>query len=307
MLERVSVAALVVAGVLLVGAGGGEAKAATTTWDQAAALADFPVYMPTRTLGLKTSGADAEQNECLPDRRTVMVTGGFGKPSGKGPQIRFWQANPYVCGNPGLSLNYRKVRIRGRKVQVQAFCEGSSDPCTLKPGRKHAWLLWLRLRGGKDRRLTVIEMVGSKMTFGQFVRVARSLRRVDVNRPVVQLTSFLSPDKGIWCSIATGQTAGIEDTTCATASGKMGGTLSPDGSVSLCRNMPYPCVQNWDPDAPVLRDGQRTQLNGFACVPAGGAMTCTVTKGAGKGKGFRIDATSVSEVSPAADLLGFPH
>jgi hypothetical protein len=293
MLRRTTVAALVAVGGLLLGAGPAAAQGpSATAWDDAAASADFPVYRPTRTLGL-TAAVDVRG--CL--EGTSMVAAEFGPPrSRKGPRFAVWQAQS-PCGNPGLSLVYRKVRIHGRTVQLRASCEVSFDPCTLKPGRKHSWLLWLRFRGGEDRKLTVIEMFGRGMTAKRFLRVARSLRRVDLARPVVHLTRFLSPDEGTWCLIGT--TSYDTDARCATESLAFGGTVTPGGTVTLCANEPWPCFQNWDAGAPVLRDGQRSRVAGFECAAQDGAIKCTVTGGVGKGKGFRLDRAGVSEIGPA--------
>jgi hypothetical protein len=290
----VGVAVLTVAGLLL--ADGPAAAQAPVTWDEAAALAGFPVYKPARTFGLKAR-VEAPLNECVGTGKR-MVTAGYGAAAGGRPRIMIWQAAPYPCGDPGESRPYRTVRIRGRKVQVRAFCETLNPRCALRRGQRHSWLLWLRWRGGERHTLTVIEMTGSHVPFKRFVAVARSLRRVDVSRPTVRLNGFLSPDRRVWCGV--GLFSG-DDRWCSTDRPQFGGSVSPDGTVRLCgATVPANplCIQNWDDGAPVLRAGQRSDYGGYVCLADAGAVICTVKAGAGKGRGFRVDAGGVSEVAP---------
>jgi hypothetical protein len=49
------------------------------------------------------------------------------------------------------------------------------------------------------------------------------------------------------------------------------------------------CFQNWDPHAPLLPLGQQNYIDGFLCKSAADGITCTLTAGAGKGEGFRIN------------------
>jgi hypothetical protein len=131
--------------------------------------------------------------------------------------------------------------------------------------------------------------MGSRMSLKAFLRVARSMELVDLSRPTVHLTTFLSPAEDVWCLLGDEISP---ETRCATNSQRFGGTVSPDGTVTLCQDEAYPCFQNWDFDAPVLRDGQASALNGFSCVAENGGITCTIESG----RGFHIDANGVTEL-----------
>ena len=74
-------------------------------------------------------------------------------------------------------------------------------------------------------------------------------------------------------------------------------TLKPSGSVTICTPAaPGDCLQNWDSAAPILRVGQRSELNGFRCISETKGITCTVIAGAGKGKGFLITNSLVTKI-----------
>jgi hypothetical protein len=107
---------------------------------------------------------------------------------------------------------------------------------------------------------------------------------------LVRHVSFLSPDRKIWCRID-------DRAWCVTARPEeRSGTLTRNGEVEICEGY---CTQNWHDDAPVLRRGQRSERNGFRCAAAANGITCTVLAGAGKGKGFLINARGVTLVRPA--------
>ena len=55
---------------------------------------------------------------------------------------------------------------------------------------------------------------------------------------------------------------------------------------------------NWDVDSPVLRVGEQNFVDGVLCKSQTTGITCTLTAGAGKGKGFLINSTSVTRVGP---------
>ena len=148
-----------------------------STFGKAAAEADFPVYKPQRTLGLKARVITVA-NTCVPDAGKRMVIANYGRPGGGGPQLGIWQAKPFVCGNAGESRPYRTVRIHHQKVQVRVSCESPEPECKLNKGRIHSFLLDMRLHTGPNHRLTAIGMLSSEVSFARFVRVARSLRRV---------------------------------------------------------------------------------------------------------------------------------
>jgi hypothetical protein len=277
------------------------------TFAQAAAQADFPVFEPLRTLGLKARVVTVA-NMCVPTGGERMVIASYGRRSGRGPQIGIWQAKPFVCGDPGESRPYRTVRIRHRAVAVRVSCESPEPQCRLHEGRTHSFVLLMRVRSGKRHRLTSIEMLSSHVPFARFVRAARSLRRVkpDETTPppaTVRLTSFLSDDRKVWCGISTYR----GDRWCTTAwPDQYGAHVFDDGTVVLC-GLGQPaenseCAQQWDPSAPVLEDGQSSDVGGYVCADQAGAVTCTVKSGAGAGHGFRVDVNGSHVLEPASPV-----
>jgi hypothetical protein len=73
--------------------------------------------------------------------------------------------------------------------------------------------------------------------------------------------------------------------------------VKPSGAVTVCNGTsPGDCLQNWDDHATVLRYGQRSDLYGYRCASEKNGITCTVIAGAGKGKGFLINAAGVTKV-----------
>jgi hypothetical protein len=66
---------------------------------------------------------------------------------------------------------------------------------------------------------------------------------------------------------------------------------------------PLGCFQNWNYQAPVLRVGEQNIVDGVLCRAETTGLTCTVTSGAAKGKGFFVNSSSVSRVSPPSNSL----
>ncbi len=291
MLGRVSV---VVVACLAVPASALAQDAQTTTFGRAAAQVDYPLFKPTRTLGLKVH-VTSLLNGCVKGTNPREIVARFGKPSGHGPQLGLYQARPLYCGNPGESRRYRSVRILHRKVPVHAYCETAEPECKLLKGRTHGFYIAMRVRTGKKHRLTGIDLESSNISFHQFVRVARSLRRVKPDHspnPPVHLASFLSHDETIWCGIDAGSRS------CAST--QYGAALFADGNVVLCGlGQPAGCAENSDPYAPHLQGGQSSDFGGYVCTDEGAAVTCTVKAGPGAGKGFRVRASGSEVIDPA--------
>ena len=108
---------------------------------------------------------------------------------------------------------------------------------------------------------------------------------------LVHLDTFLSPDRKIWCRI--NKDAVENDAWCGIEATAALATVKHSGAVTVCNDS---CLQNWDAKAPVLGYGHRSELNGFRCASAQNGITCTVIAGAGKGKGFLITASGITQV-----------
>jgi hypothetical protein len=110
----------------------------------------------------------------------------------------------------------------------------------------------------------------------------------------LELTSFLSPDRQIWCSFSS--TTGFDETVyCGhQADPVRSAQLKDDGSFIPCDGVG--CVQNWDDKARVLKVGQAAEQRNLTCLAAQASVTCTVIGGKTAGKGFRFDAAGATAV-----------
>jgi hypothetical protein len=113
----------------------------------------------------------------------------------------------------------------------------------------------------------------------------------------MHVEQFLSADRRIWCELSN--TPGIDKAWCGVQGPpEHSGAVHPNGTVTIC-NGPASgdCMQNWNPDAPVLKAGQPDELYGYRCSAQANAITCTVLAGAGKGKGFKITTAGAAKIS----------
>jgi hypothetical protein len=122
----------------------------------------------------------------------------------------------------------------------------------------------------------------------------------------VQLASFLSSDRKIWCQLnnETYDRSAACGTSPSDNTGVYAAQVSASGQVNLCSWAPsqgtqaYCGFQNWDNNAPVLRSGYVDLVYQYRCTSTASSVTCTVNTGPGKGNGFRITRTSVSKLTP---------
>lgn len=228
-----------------------------------------------------------------------MLIAGYGRCSGQGPQFRVLEVKPFVCGDPGESRPFRTVRIQGRKVSVRAECESPEPECKLYKGRKHGFVAQLRLRSGAEHRLTAIGLQSSNVSFESFVRMARSLRRIDAAR-TVSLAEFLSSDGTVWCKTGF---YGADDRWCGvTDVNGFGASVTPAGTVVRCgtgQAAPYDeCTQDSAVTTLRLRDGLSSDFGGHVWTDTEGSIMCTVKEGAGAGSGFRVGPAGSEVLSP---------
>ena len=84
------------------------------------------------------------------------------------------------------------------------------------------------------------------------------------------------------------------------ARGGTGATVSLDGTVLLCgAGQPEPhaeCAPVWNEYALRLRDGLSSDFGGYACTEQADAVTCTVSQGPGRGRGFRVSVAGSQPV-----------
>lgn len=287
MLMRASVVAVLSAFSLLCAAAPASAQPTPTTWDEAAAFARFPVWRPDRTLGLR---GQAGTRTCEFGDVPQVVHATYRK---RGSRKRFALVEHLVgssCGNPEVWDAVRVVRIGGRRVVIRGSGVGLSATLVQPAQRWH---------GGERARRTSIHATALGFSLRAFVRMLRSLRVVDVQRPTVNLRGFLSSDGSVWCGIGGRFDDGRW---CSSHDPPYGAHVSPDGALVLCGAaapaVPL-CIQNWDENAFRLSDGQSSDIGGFVCRDAAGAVTCTVKEGDAAGIGFRVDVTGSAAVGPS--------
>ena len=271
---------------------------ARMTLDQAAASVKFPVFEITRPPKHfeRTVGIFDHTGEHGCPKRSKSVQTDYVQ--GSGPTSRWLYLSQYgkPCRpNDPAGKKVRRVRVLGRRVTVHLYCAHTPLVCPHSP-RAGTYMAEFSLRSG-GQRTQLIFSAHARVGLRSVVRALRSLRLVDLTRPVVQLTEFMSPDQAIFCQ--------IEDTTkppytwCVMGTPFRSGMLGADGSVDVCNMDPNGCIPGGGTGVPPLRPGQTSRVGGFSCTEAALAITCTVASGAHKGAGFRIAADGATVVSPA--------
>jgi hypothetical protein len=154
----------------LTGSGAIPAPPPPPTWHSLAKRVRFPVYRPHHTLGLKPR---LLLQPCFAHRHSIVAS--YGGPGPKGPHFGMYESSPDWCGNPGESQTVATVVIDGVRVPVRVFCDPVGPKCTTKDGYNHGFLVSLHKSGP---RRTWVQMIGSHLTFHQFMRIARSFTRV---------------------------------------------------------------------------------------------------------------------------------
>jgi hypothetical protein len=150
--------------VLLVGMVFAASAGADMTWDQAAAEADFPVYEPTQTLGLKLSRLAIVACDAR-----AMVGTPVAAEHGKRRSRRGWfsvtESFP-VCGHAGAQRVVRRVTINRVNVEVAVNCPVTPCRVTAADGVRMGFRL--RWRKGVTRR-TFIDLRSRRLSLARVV------------------------------------------------------------------------------------------------------------------------------------------
>jgi hypothetical protein len=269
-----------------------------STVDQAAASVEFGVFVPGRTFGTSVSEVfmtdDSQVQGCPAGSKTVVVSYTRRRPRRFISLVQ--TGKPCSPAHPS-GRKIRQVRVLGRRVTVRRYCAGTQYACA--NGRRRDTVLnanlWLRSPSGRTR----IEFTAGRLSVRQAVHALRSLRLVDLTRPVVELALFRSPDGEILCSIYDENYKLGRCAFCGSGPVNRSGRVRPDGTVELCDQATNGCIQQWDFTATLLAAGQTVRFGRFSCAVQAAAVTCTVAKGALAGTGFRIDAAGVAAISPS--------
>jgi hypothetical protein len=291
------------AGMYLAATGSAAAQAPPrSTFDQAATTFPYPVWQPARTLGLH---ADVREDDCGYGATPALLKVSYSRP-GSGRRVSIWEAHPAMCGNPGEAAPVKTVRVRGARMTVWVNCFTPACHPKVSDGVRHGYLVTGKLPARRSARSggarhTTIQAMSVRMRLGPLLRVLRSMEVVDLQRPVVEVRSFLSSDGSVWCGIGL---LTRTDRWCSTNEPHHGASVQRNGSVRLCGDAQPPpwqrCIQNWDDHAYRLADGQRSDTGGFVCTDHHGAVTCTVKGGSAAGHGFHVDRAGSAPVDGAA-------
>ena len=295
---RSPVAGLVLAVAALAAAPASASAQVEGTADQAQARSGFPVYEITRQLGLPSFyRVEALQDNagCDGDAEAVRAQLRRGREVRMGRNwLSMYQGNSRCVGHVSGYRRVRRVMVLGQRVTVRRYCQAPPvDSCAGFPAER-VYTMRFSLRAGGQR--TFISLSAGRISLRAVLRAVRSLRRVDLSRPVVALTDFRSPDGGIFCMMRDEEPSPYA--ACIDFDPHRSAYLGPDGTVDLCDQDPLGCIPQFDVSAPRLQAGQSSRFGQFTCAEAAGAITCTVADGEHAGKGFRIDANGVAAVSP---------
>ena len=119
-----------------------------------------------------------------------------------------------------------------------------------------------------------------------------------------QSVQFRSADDQIWCA-ANAAGPGVRFF-CASPRGGAGSSqhaawLYKDGHAKLCNvavaTLSNECYVNWGIDTPFLGLRKENYINGVLCKYTTAGMTCTLTSGPAKGRGFRINKNGAIQVT----------
>jgi hypothetical protein len=142
---------------------------------------------------------------------------------------------------------------------------------------------------------------GSSAAIGSTVHVRLYGARASTRTSVLHLHRFRSPSGNIFCDI-------VEDDRayCLTWTPPQSVGMDFHGKVRICsgsRKCTGPCLPGAHMpgctygNVPVLAYGQRDDVPLYSCVSRTTGVTCTVARGAAKGKGFRVAKAGITPVA----------
>jgi hypothetical protein len=220
------------------------------------------------------------------------------------PYVSLFQAKR-LCRDTRYKRRLRAARILGSPVSIYYRCahDGSREVCPRRSGVAR-WARQGRLTLSARMRVsgTWVSFLANKLSVARLLRVMRSMRPADTNRPSVAFSIFSAAGGTVRCSMYAGQAS------CSAGGTTITALLSDEQQDieiwgGLCA-MPPPdprgyqsCTEVRLPArAPTLADGQRSVADRIVCEATGPSVTCRATAGPLNGRGFRIDAASVARI-----------
>jgi hypothetical protein len=175
MSKRISAVAF----AALVATGAAVAAMSPPQWLEAQKGLAYPLYRPTRTVGLEQSSL--ARLPCVPGK-TNWVSAQYGNAYkgtsfGKVRGFQIGEGYPEICANAGESRVVGTRTVGGVRVKVMVYCDPPKR-CTLADGVKNGYaLLWRKpfMPGQKLKKSTQIFMDSSRLTLAQLLAVASSL------------------------------------------------------------------------------------------------------------------------------------
>jgi hypothetical protein len=169
--RRVTIAVRGVLVLFLLGAATPAAAAPAATWRSTARKVSFPVYEPTRTLGLTSSPPAIYPCQAPPMPRSLVAATYTGA---HGAFFSVREMYPGACGDGDEAKLVARPRIHGVTASLFVNCRGLCH-VTARDGIKHGFQLYWRERGA---RRTWMEMFARHIQKRQLLKVARSVTRV---------------------------------------------------------------------------------------------------------------------------------
>src|SRR3954447_10036969 len=157
------------------------------TADQAQGFSDFPVYTVTRPAGLPAYyNTEVLEDFVFCDAdvvRAVHVELRHGKQLTNGRRwIAMRQTKDRCAVHGSVGERVRTVRIFGRRVVVRRYCAGYMvNTCKGQPVSHRVHTMTFSLRAGSERTFFALS---ASMSIRAMLRAVRSLRHVDLTRPV---------------------------------------------------------------------------------------------------------------------------
>jgi hypothetical protein len=164
---------------IVVSATGSAAAAKTSTaidatpagkWQAAQTHLAFPLYRPTKTLGL---GLNQFKRECA-NKRVWATYGTYHGLQAKGHGFLVIEAWPSLCSNPNYSRPLGRYRVDGRRGTLGVYCV-LGHTCTAADGQRNGFTFFVTLRSMSGRR-TAVFLDSAGLTKRQFLSIVQGLR-----------------------------------------------------------------------------------------------------------------------------------
>ena len=170
---------LLAALAMIASATGSAAAAKTSTaidaapaekWQAAQTHLAFPLYRPTKTLGLRLNHF---RRECA-NKRLWATYGTYHGPQATGHGFLVIEAWPNLCSNPNYSRPLGHYTVNGRRGTLGVYCV-MGRTCTAADGKRNGFTFFVTLRSSSGKR-TAVFLDSAHLTKRHFLDIIKSLR-----------------------------------------------------------------------------------------------------------------------------------